>query len=129
MQLPMSTSERCVENCVAEEVGDAGPPAAVVPTNKSTNSGKAASGLHSALPSACARVCALARPSAIHCRSCSAETGPYSRSSAPMILYMLTSVESLWRQQRKRVDRDVAEYSKRSHYPDQDPNPDWLQRA
>ena len=33
-------------------------------------------------------VCALARPSWIHCRSCSALTGPYSRPSEPIILYM-----------------------------------------
>src|SRR5579862_5053533 len=37
-------------------------------------------------------VWALARPSAIHCRSCSSVTGPYSFWSAPTILYMKASL-------------------------------------
>src|ERR1035438_6544421 len=52
------------------------------------NSRYSVSGFHCAEPSACARVCAVARPSAIQLRNWSAVTGPYSRPSAPMILYI-----------------------------------------
>src|SRR5882724_6375034 len=53
------------------------------------NSGKLDSDFHSAPSSARTLVCALARPSRIHCCICSTVTGPYSRPSAPMILYTL----------------------------------------
>src|SRR2546423_1412584 len=52
------------------------------------NSGYSESGFHSVVPSSSIRVCALARPSAIHWRNCSVLIGPYSLPSAPMILYM-----------------------------------------
>src|SRR5450759_2033488 len=52
------------------------------------NSGCAPSGFHSGAPGASVGVCALARPSAIHCRNCPAVAGPYSLPSAPMILYI-----------------------------------------
>src|SRR5207249_2309680 len=51
------------------------------------NSGKEESGCQ-APPSLHANVCPLARPSLIHTRMSSAETGPYSFRSAPRILYM-----------------------------------------
>jgi hypothetical protein len=51
------------------------------------NSGSAPSGFHSGAPGASVCVCALARPSAIHCRNCPAVAGPYSLPSAPIILY------------------------------------------
>ena len=47
------------------------------------------SDFQSALPSTRTLVCALARPSAIHCRTWSAVAGPYSRPSAPTIVYMV----------------------------------------
>src|SRR5688572_20628652 len=40
------------------------------------NSGNADNGFHSALPSAWASVCRLARPSEIHCSTCSRVIGP-----------------------------------------------------
>src|ERR1039458_9303188 len=55
------------------------------------NSRYSVSGFHCAEPSACARVCAVARPSAIQPRNWSALIGPYSRPSAPMILYISRS--------------------------------------
>src|SRR5438876_7718927 len=64
-----------------EETGGGIPKAAA-------NSGMAPSGFHSALPSTCVLVRVLTRPSEIHSRSCSGVTGPYSRSSPPMILYI-----------------------------------------
>src|SRR5262249_12157814 len=57
----------------------------------SANSANAPNGFHSAVPSACTRLCALSRPSAIHRRNSSTLTGPYSFLSAPMILYMLSA--------------------------------------
>jgi len=51
------------------------------------NSGSAPSGFHSGAPGASVCVCALARPSAIHCLTCPAVAGPYALPSAPMILY------------------------------------------
>src|SRR5437879_5494255 len=67
------------------------PPLAV---SRSANSGKSASVFHSLLPSDHALVCALARPSAIHLRTCSTGTGPYSLWSAPMILYIIVPSQS-----------------------------------
>ncbi len=52
------------------------------------NSGSAPSGFHSSAPGASVGVCALARPSATHCRNCPAVAGPYSLPSVPRILYM-----------------------------------------
>src|ERR1051325_2833606 len=52
------------------------------------NSGNSENSFHSVAPSGRTLVCALIRPSASHCRNCSALTGPYSFPSAPMILYM-----------------------------------------
>src|SRR5882724_10573162 len=60
----------------------------------SANSGKSASVVHSLRPSDHALVCALARPSAIHLRTCSTGTGPYSLWSAPMILYIIVLSQS-----------------------------------
>src|SRR5208282_4344352 len=40
------------------------------------NSGSAPNGFHSTAPSASVWVCALTRPSASHCRNCSALAGP-----------------------------------------------------
>src|SRR5687767_12967738 len=48
----------------------------VVVPNTPANSGNADNGFHSALPSACANVCRLARPSEIHCSTCSRVIGP-----------------------------------------------------
>src|SRR5439155_26769161 len=56
--------------------------------NEPANSPRVPSRRQSAELSSRARVCALARPSTIQRRNCSAVTGPYSRPSAPMILYM-----------------------------------------
>src|ERR1051326_3705292 len=53
------------------------------------NSGNSDNDFHSVVPSGRILVWALARPSAIHCRNCSAEIGPYSRPSAPIILYIV----------------------------------------
>src|SRR6185503_902541 len=61
---------------------------------RSANSGKSASVFHSLLPAEHALVCALARPSAIHLRTCSTGTGPYSLWSAPMILYIIVLGQS-----------------------------------
>src|SRR5580658_15514 len=55
---------------------------------RSENSATSAIIFHSVAPAACTLVWPLTRPSVIHCRSCSALTGPYSFWSAPIILYM-----------------------------------------
>src|SRR5215469_17692324 len=60
----------------------------VAPPNSNENSGSPPSVVQSEAPSRSTRVVAIARPSAIHCRNCSAEMGPYSLPSAPMILYI-----------------------------------------
>src|SRR6266542_6672140 len=60
----------------------------------SANSGKSARVFHSLTPSDQALVCALARPSASHLRTCSTGTGPYSLWSAPMILYIIVLSQS-----------------------------------
>src|ERR1035437_7570292 len=53
------------------------------------NSRREPSGFQSWAPSACTRVWALARLSAIQLRSCSAVTGPYCWPSFPTILYIV----------------------------------------
>src|SRR6185437_542176 len=53
------------------------------------NSGNSDNGFQSPAPSAQALVCPSTRPSAIHLRTRSAGTGPYSFRSAPMILYIV----------------------------------------
>src|SRR6185369_2367420 len=55
----------------------------------SANSRNSPSGFHSLLPSARPLVWASARRSAIHLRTCSSGTGPYSLSSPPIILYIV----------------------------------------
>src|ERR1035437_951639 len=53
------------------------------------NSGREPSGFQSGVPSACTRVWAFARFSAIQLRSCSAVTGPYCWPAFPTILYIV----------------------------------------
>src|SRR5436190_16871790 len=60
----------------------------------SANSGKSERVFHSLLASDHALVCALARPSTSHLRTCSTGTGPYSLRSAPMILYIIVLSQS-----------------------------------
>lgn len=60
-----------------------------LPEKSPANSGNKPIKFQSAAPSAKTGVRCSTRPSAIHCRICSAPTGPYSLPSCPMILYMV----------------------------------------
>ena len=68
--------------------GDEGPAPGTPPAAAKPSSWNSAAVFQSAAPSACTRVRALTRPSAIHCRICPRLMGPYCLPSAPMILYM-----------------------------------------
>ena len=57
-------------------------------TGGAKSSGNSTSGFQSGLPTGCTKVCAVARPSAIHWRNCSSVTGPYILPSVPISLYM-----------------------------------------
>src|ERR1039457_4306797 len=91
---PAVAKELVLGNWPAVEVpGFSGPIAGGIGGAKwPANSGSASSGFHSGAPGASVGVCALARPSTIHCRNCPAVAGPYSLPSAPMILYICASL-------------------------------------
>ena len=55
-------------------------------TGGAKSSGNSTSGFQSGLPTGCTKVCAVARPSAIHWRNCSSVTGPYILPSVPISL-------------------------------------------
>src|ERR1039457_5034133 len=70
------------------------------------NSGKDPSGFQSWVPSACTRVWAFARFSAIQVRSCSALTGPYCWPSFPTILYIVCLYDPVLTEKPAEVTRD-----------------------
>src|ERR1039458_10817355 len=53
------------------------------------NSGSTPSGFHSGAPGASVVVCALARPSGIHCRHWPAGAGPHFLPSPPILFYII----------------------------------------
>src|SRR5579871_3944924 len=63
--------------------------------NDGPNSGRFPRVVHSCVPSRRARVWALTRPSVIQRRISSAVMGPYSFSSDPIILYILTRLQTV----------------------------------
>src|SRR6185436_487017 len=89
IEIIASTSAAIARGCVRcdeEAYGDADDIGAAA--NIRENSGNEPSGFHSVAPTASTMVDALTRFSEINCLTWSAEIGPYSRPSAPMILYM-----------------------------------------
>src|SRR5277367_5496029 len=84
--------------------GPARAPRARLPAGSGAmTSGKSASVCHSSDPSAFALVWRLARPLAIHDRTCAAVTGPYSLPSPPMIVYMPESTTGAEARQPRRL--------------------------
>ena len=77
---------RAESGAPSENVDGAPPPGGTL--NAGANSGICPKATQAVEPSACTWVCALARPSLIHCRSVAAEIGPYSLPSPPSILYI-----------------------------------------
>jgi hypothetical protein len=73
---------------VAGAPDQGGGEAAMIGGTAGRNSENDSNGFHPAVPTACVRVCQSARPSMIQRRSCYASTGPHSRPSPPIILYI-----------------------------------------